>query len=128
MSLGSGMGVVPSLHQLLATHADAVVFDGQAFLVGVDQDRDAQRRVVSQQLGLRDRFVAQLFAGVGGIRDQFAEKDLFVGIDRVDDQVQQPGDIGIEGAAFLTVLIDDGHDGQIPWQMRVTALGIRRSG
>jgi hypothetical protein len=28
--------------------------------------------------------------------------------------VQQPGHIGIEGAAFLTALINDGHDGQSP--------------
>ena len=46
--------------------------------------------------GLAQRLVAQLFAGVGGVGDEFAHKDVAVRIDRVDHQVQQPRDIGFE--------------------------------
>jgi hypothetical protein len=106
------------LHHLLAAHADAVVFDGQRFVVGIDLERDAQRRIIPQQLRLSDGFIAQLFTGIGRVRDLFAQKDLFVGVDRVHDQVQQPGDIGIECAALLAHFIDDSHAG-IP--LEVTA-------
>ena len=60
--------------QLLAAHADAVVLDHELPLFGIDRDRDAWRRIVAKERGLRDRLVAQPLAGVGRIRDQFAQK------------------------------------------------------
>src|SRR5262249_17021507 len=56
-----------------------------------------------------DRLVTQLFAGVGGVRNQLADEDLLVGIDRMDDQVEELGNIGLERPAFLTGLINEGH-------------------
>src|SRR5262249_11361438 len=109
------------LHHVLAAHADAVVLDREAFVVGVDQERDAQGRVIAEQVRAGDRFVTQLFAGVGGVRNQLADEDLLVGIDRVDDQVEELGNIGLERPAFATGLINDGHGRQIPLEHRTTA-------
>ena len=68
--------------------------------VGVDPDRDARLGVVASSVGRRDRFVAQPFAGIGGIRDQFAQEHVLVGIDRVHHQVQQARNVGLERPAF----------------------------
>src|SRR5262249_16585804 len=58
--LGSGMRDGPeSLHQFLAAHADAVVFDREAFVVGIDQERDAQGWVIAEQFRAGDRLVTQ---------------------------------------------------------------------
>ena len=58
--------------------------------------RMASALAVGQQLGLGDRLVAQLVAGVGGVGDQLAQEDVGLGIDRVHHQVQQLGDLGLE--------------------------------
>ena len=48
------------------------------------------------QFGLGDRLVAQLLAGVGGVRDELAHEDVAVRIDRMDHQVQEARDVGLE--------------------------------
>src|SRR5262249_15236535 len=85
------------------------------------QERDAQRRVIAEQVRAGDRFVTQLFAGVGGVRNQLADEYLLVGIDRMDDQVEELGNIGLERPAFATGLINDGHGRQIPLEHRTMA-------
>src|SRR5262249_14989806 len=55
--------------------------------------------------------VAQALAGVGRIRDQFAQKHRLLGIDRVHYQLQKFGDIRFEEAAFRSVLLGNGHGG-----------------
>ena len=106
--------MVPSdSDQLLAAHADAVVLDHELPLFGIDRDRDAWRRIVAKERGLRDRLVAQPLAGVGRIRDQFAQKHRLLGIDRVHHQLQKLGDVRFEWAAFRSVLLGNGH-GSIP--------------
>ena len=99
------------LDQLLAAHADAVVLDHELPLLGIDRDRDAWLRVVAKERGLSDRLVAQPLAGVGRIRDQFAQKHRLLGIDRVHNQLQQLGDIRFEWAAFRSVLLGNCHGG-----------------
>ena len=42
------------------------------------------------------RLVAQLFAGVGGVRDEFAQKDVALRIDGVRHQLEQPRDVGLK--------------------------------
>ena len=50
--------------------------------------------------GVRDRLVAQLLAGVGGVGDQLAQEHVLVGIDRMHHQVQKLCNIGLEGAGL----------------------------
>ena len=43
-----------------------------------------------------ERFVAQLFAGVRGIRDELAQENVAFGIDRMHHQAQKARDIGLK--------------------------------
>jgi hypothetical protein len=72
--------------------------DDEPARLGVRRDRDRQLRLLPEQRGLGDRLVAQLLAGVGGIRDQLAQEYVPVGIDRVHHHVQEAGDVGFEAA------------------------------
>ena len=70
------------------------------FLSGSTADRDGEGSPAFDQLGLGDRLVAQLLAGVGGVGDEFAHEDVAVGIDRMHHQVQQPRNVGFETLGF----------------------------
>ena len=58
--------------------------------------RDREGAAVFDQFGLGERLVAQLFAGVGGVGDQFAHENVAVRIDRMHHQVQQPRNVGLK--------------------------------
>ena len=60
------------LDQFIVIHADAVVFNGKRFLVGIDGERDLERGVAAKKIGLGDRFIPQSFAGISGVGNQFA--------------------------------------------------------
>ena len=95
--LGAGLGDgAEVLDQFLLAHADAGVGDGERlpFLVGRDGDREAG--LALEQLGLGDRLVAELVERVGGVRDQLAQEDVAVGIDRMHHEVQELGDFRLE--------------------------------
>ena len=95
--LGAGAGDrAEALGQVFAGHADAVVGEGQRLGVGIDRNLDRERSAVLDQFGLGDRLVAQLLAGVGGVGDEFADEDLAVGIDRMDHEMQQARNVGLE--------------------------------
>ena len=64
--------------------------------VGIDRDLDREGRAVLDEFRLGDQLVAQLLAGVGGVGDQFADENLPVGIDRMDHEVQQARNVGLE--------------------------------
>jgi hypothetical protein len=72
LGAGAGDGAQVIDHFGLA-HADAVVLDGQvpAAVSGISVTRQNLR---TQQFRLGQRLEAQLLAGIGGIRDQFAQK------------------------------------------------------
>ena len=99
------------LDHLVAAHADAIVLNRELPLVGIERDRDARLRIVAEQRRRGDGFVTQPLAGVGGIRDQLAQKNRFLGIDRMHHQLQQLGDIGFERPAFRLVFLSHGHGG-----------------
>ena len=62
------------------------LFDSVGTLVGV-----------GQQAGLGQGLEAQLLAGVRGVGHQLAQEDVLVRIQRMDDQLQDLLDIGLEG-------------------------------
>jgi hypothetical protein len=86
--------------RLLARHADAVVGDGDAAAPAVDVDPDAQALVAGEQLGPGERLVAQLGERVARVRDQLAQEDLLVRVERVDHQAEQVLDLGLECACL----------------------------
>ena len=92
---GAGDGAKPA-REVFAGHADAIVGEGQRFGVRIDLNSIANGVAVLDQFGPGDRFVAQLFAGVGGVGDKLADENLPVRIDRMDHEVQQARNIGLE--------------------------------
>ena len=81
-------------------HSDAVILDDQPAGFFVQCKADARLRIIAQQRRIRDRLVAQLFAGIGRVGDKFPQEHVSVGIDRVDHHVQELGNICLEGAGF----------------------------
>jgi hypothetical protein len=69
------------LDQLLAAHADAVVGDGERAPLGVGLEHDPEGSVLADEGRLGQRQIAQPVAGVGCVRDQLAEKDLFLAVE-----------------------------------------------
>ncbi len=96
--LGDGPDV---LDDLLAAHADAVVGDGDRPRAGVIADPDPQRAVGVGKFGLREQFQAEPVDRVRGVRDQLAQEDLLVAVQRVDHQVQDLDDLRLEAEALL---------------------------
>ena len=92
---GAGDGA-ERVDQFGARHADAVVGEGDRVSLGIERDLDAERFARLDQLRLGDRLVAQLLAGVGGVGDELAHEDVAVRIDRMDHQLQEARDVGLE--------------------------------
>ena len=86
--------------QLVVAHADAVVGDRQHAGLVVGRDRHLERGIVAEQVGLRDRRVAQLVARVGCVGDQLAQEDLLVAVERVGHEAEQLADLGLERVAL----------------------------
>ena len=96
--LGAGAGDgAEMIDQLLPLHADAVVGDHERFGLLVRGDADLERVALAQQRRAGNRLVAELVAGVGGVGDELAQEDVGLGIDGVHHEVQQLGNLGLEG-------------------------------
>ena len=132
LGAGAGDGAEPA-GQVFAGHADAIVREGQRLGVGIDRDLDRERSAVLDQFRLGDRLVAQLLAGVGGVGDEFADENLPVGIDRMDHQLQQARNVGLEalGRGFAGRGLGVGGQGQEPledcWTKEMPAKTARRT-
>ena len=93
-ALGDGAQV---LDRLLLAHADAVVGDGQGAGCLVHAHPHFQGGCVFEQARRIERLETQLVAGVRRIRDQFAQENFLVGVQRMGDEVQQLRHFGLEG-------------------------------
>ncbi len=82
--------------QFLPVHADAAVGDRQRASRLVRGNADLRCGAVAEQFRFRDRLIAQLVAGVRRVRDQLAQEDVGLGIDRMHHQVQKFGNLGLE--------------------------------
>lgn len=99
--------------QLAAVHTDAGVDDGERFLIVINLDLDLQRQMAVKGFFLGEALVAILFQGVGGVGDQLTEKDLTLGVKRVDDDIKQLLDFGLKLLGFglrLGGFTTHGHD------------------
>ena len=106
---GAGDGA-EVLRQLGLGHADAGIRQGQGArrLVGADADLGVGRQgggLVGQGLE------ATAVHGVGRIGHQFPQKDLAVGIEGVDHEVQQAPDLGTEFVPFHGVAQGSASEG-----------------
>lgn len=115
-SLGTGLGDrTQVVDQVGLGHTDTSVSDGQGLvdLVGDDSDVEVLFGVEGRRVG--QRLVSDLVQGIGRVglvggrvsavlegrkdaitHDQFSQEDFLVGVEGVDDQVQQLGDFGLE--------------------------------
>jgi len=97
-AFGDGAQVVDGF---LLAQADAVVGNRQRFGFFVEADAHVQMGCFLKQRRVVQRLKAQLVAGVGGVGDQLAHENLFVGVQRVGHEVQQLGYFGLEGQGLL---------------------------
>ena len=122
-ALGDGAQV---LDGFLARHADAVVADGERALALVEGHVHREFRLVFVQGAVVDAFEAQLVAGVRRIRDQLAQEDFLVRVERVRDEVQKLGDFGLEGEFAGSA--GHGFEGEVPEKGRHASCGAPAGG
>ena len=91
--LGDGAQI---LFQLVLGHADAVVRHGEGAAVLVHRQVDLQIVLADADGGVGQALEIPLVAGVGGVGDQLAQKNLPVGVNGIDHQVQQLFALGLE--------------------------------
>ena len=94
----SGVGdCAEVLNNLLFAHADAVVRDAERSGFGVRSDADFP---LLGEFGIGECEEARLVNGVGGIGDEFAQENFFVGVDGVDHHVQKFADFRLKTHIF----------------------------
>ena len=82
--------------QIVAVHADAVVDHRQRARGPIGRQHDLQLGIVAQQARLGQAGVAQPVARVRGVGDQLAQEDLAMLVERIDHEVENPADLGLE--------------------------------
>jgi len=81
-------------------HADARIEDGDGLRLFVGDDLD-EELLLGIELGrISEGLVADLVQGIGGVGDQLSEEDFFVGVEGVDDEGHQLGNLCLEGEGF----------------------------
>ena len=100
-ALGSRAGDgAKRLHQVVVVHADAVVGHRQRPLGTVDVEGDLELGLALGQRRIGQRRIAQPVAGVRGVGDELAEKNLLMGVERVGDDIQKPADFRLKSECF----------------------------
>ena len=94
--------------ELVARHTDAVVLNREGLGLVVGGETDLELGLVVEDFFLRDLGVAEFFEGVGSIGNQLADEDFLLGVERVDDDIEQLLDLGLE-LEFLRCV--GGHGG-----------------
>ena len=86
--------------QFAMCHADAEVLNGNGagFFIGGDLNLQVEVRIEDVFFG--DLSMAQLFGCVRGVRDQFEDEDFLIGVKRMDNDIEDLLDLGLEFVAF----------------------------
>ena len=87
--------------QLVRIHAAAVVADGERLGVAVGDDADGPRRIVGDELGLRQALIFGAVDGIGGVGQQLAQEYFLLRIERIDDEIEHLADLCLEQTIFL---------------------------
>ena len=82
--------------ELLLRHADAVIRHRDRARVLIRGDADLEIAARHAHVFIRERLVAELVDRVRGVRDDLAQEDLLVRVDRVDHHVEQFFRLGLE--------------------------------
>ena len=88
------------LDNLVARHTDARVADGEGARVFVALDRDLQLRVGIDHVAVGQQLELHAAQRVGRVGDQLAQENVPVGVQRMNQDVQQLLDFGFEFVRF----------------------------
>ncbi len=84
------------LDQLLPAHPDAEVLDGDRLGLVVRRDVDLEFQLFVEDLLLRELRMTEFFQRVRCVRHQLTDEDLLFRVERVDDDIEQLLDLGLE--------------------------------
>ena len=77
-------------------HTNTGITDGKGLVDLVWDDVESQL-LLGVELGwVGEGLIADLVESIGTVRDQLSKEDLLVGVDGVDDQAQELGDLSLE--------------------------------
>ena len=82
--------------ELVLGHADTVIGDRQGAGVLIDGETDQEIAVLHADGIIRQGAEIELVDRVGGVRDQLAQENLLMGIDRIDHHIQELFGFGFE--------------------------------
>lgn len=83
--------------QFLAGHPDAMIYDGNRAGFFVSGDVDFERKVPLIDALFGQLLETQLLKGIGSIGNELPNKDLLVGIKRMDDDIKKLTDFCLKG-------------------------------
>ena len=95
LAAGAGNGA-KVLFQLILSHANAVIADGQGAVLFIGCNMNVQVFFFYVDGGVRQALEIQLVAGIRCVGDQLTQEDLAVCIDRIDHQVKQLFALGLK--------------------------------
>ena len=90
------------LVSLFERHADAVVGNGERAGLFVSTDSDGKSRIALKEFRVRNGFKPQLIDGVRRVRDKLAQKHLFVGVERVGEELKELAHLGLKSMNFCS--------------------------
>ena len=82
--------------KLLAIHPDAVIGEGDRARLLIRGDVDLKWEIALVDAILSKLLEAKLLERIGSIRDQLAHENLFISVDRVDDDIEKLTNFGLE--------------------------------
>ena len=88
------------LDQLIASHSDPRVGERDRVTGIVGIDRDGQGAVRLENLGSRSLQKPEFFRGVRRVRDKLADEDLLIRVKRMDDDIEELGDLRLKVVLF----------------------------
>ena len=88
---GTGAGVGDGAQiglQLISGHADTGIGNGHGVLLFIEIDGDLQGHMGIEDFAGSQALVPEFFQGIGGIGDQFPDKDITLGIEGMNNDIE----------------------------------------
>ncbi|OPZ69700.1 MAG: hypothetical protein BWY82_02238 [Verrucomicrobia bacterium ADurb.Bin474] len=95
--MGNGSEV---LDQVGLIHSDSKILDRERSGLVIGLDVDFERQVVIENGVPAQLNVPEFFQGIRCVGYQLADKDFFVGVERMNDDIEHLLDVGCKGMGF----------------------------
>ena len=87
---GTGLRNGPQMiDNVITVHPHAVISNGQRTLIFIEGNTYTQLTITFIQVRIRQGAETQLVCRIRGVRDKLTQEDFFIGIQRMDHQVQK---------------------------------------